>query len=88
MLVGIFIVDTVTNSAGVPEGSQGSIIFLETMKDVGGVRYDTAPHEIGHQFGLKGDVPNLGIMSYGTDTFFVPQHLNVFRWRIKSPGQP
>lgn len=60
-----------------------------------------APHEVGHQFGLSGDTSPLsgevvyGIMSYGKGVVtvnppylkFVPAHLNMLRWRVKSPGQ-
>ena len=87
--------DEVTSSAGVTRGADGSLIFIETMRDR--VRYppisiiDTiaAPHEVGHQFGLKGDMPTFGIMFNSTEApVFVDKHLNVLRWRIKSPGQP
>ncbi|HEX8091913.1 MAG TPA: hypothetical protein VF762_23885, partial [Blastocatellia bacterium] len=60
-----------------------------------------APHEVGHQFGLAGDTyppgggVDYGIMSYGNGAIavnpsylkFAPAHLNMLRWRVKSPGQ-
>lgn len=92
-------VDTVVDSSGVPRGGEGALVFIETMRDadrqegLGSVRnrVGTAPHEIGHQFGLQGDARNFGIMSSGggiEPLVFIPEHLNVLRWRIKSPGQP
>ena len=87
--------DDVTSSADVTRGADGSLLFIETVRDR--VRYppvsiiDTiaAPHEVGHQFGLKGDLPGFGIMLNSTEApVFVDRHLNVLRWRIKSPGQP
>jgi hypothetical protein len=50
------------------------------------------PHELGHQFGLAGDKPNpdFGIMSdegVGTSLRFFYGHINIMRWRIKSPGE-
>ena len=78
--------DDVTNSAGVPRGADGSLLFIETVRDR--VRYppfsiiDTiaAPHEVGHQFGLKGDLPGFGIMYNSTEApVFVDRPLNVLR---------
>lgn len=46
------------------------------------------PHEIGHQFGIRGDTPGFGLMSYNNELTFVDRHLNVIRWRRKSPGIP
>lgn len=54
----------------------------------------TAPQEIGHQFGLLGDieianaVQDFGVMDPVHTPVFVRQHLNILRWRVKSPGQP
>jgi hypothetical protein len=87
--------DDVTSSAGVTRGADGSLLFIETMRDR--VRYpptsiiDTiaAPHEVGHQFGLKGDALGFGIMFNSSEApAFVDRHLNMLRWRVKSPGQP
>jgi predicted Zn-dependent protease len=71
------------------------MIYIEVQRDTelnnGIVRLiRTVPHEVGHQFGLKGDDANnaFGIMSYGDDLQFVPEHLNILRWRISSPGKP
>ena len=86
--------DDVTNSAGVPRGGNGSLVFVETMRDrvrFPGSIIDTisAPHEVGHQFGLQGDAAGFGIMFNSSESpVFVDRHLNVLRWRIKSPGQP
>lgn len=51
-------------------------------------------HEVGHQFGLghngglpSGNNPAGGIMSYVGNLYFTPNHINLMRWRIKSPGQ-
>jgi hypothetical protein len=51
-------------------------------------RRATAAHEVGHQFGLAGDVAGYHIMSTYEVLDFVDTHLNVLRWRVKSPGQP
>jgi hypothetical protein len=87
--------DEVTSSASVTRGADGSLLFIETVRDR--IRYpplsimDTiaAPHEVGHQFGLKGDAAGFGIMFNSSEApVFVDKHLNVLRWRVKSPGQP
>lgn len=56
-----------------------------------------AAHELGHQFGLQGDNFNstsFEIMDYpnyntstGAAALFVPDHINIIRKRVKSPGQ-
>lgn len=55
-----------------------------------------APHELGHQFGFFGDQPSLlfGIMDYPNNNMstssrvqFHPEHINIIRRRVKSPGQ-
>lgn len=98
---GITVLFGITNTASsresVPRGGNGSIIFLEAIRDVLGTLLDDGqdvPHEVGHQFGLAGDTKvnsggvDYGIMSYGSSNLtFVPQHVNVLRWRVKSPGQ-
>lgn len=87
-----------------PEGGQGSLLFIEAMTDgfVQGssdANIRTAPHEIGHQFGLLGDnsernqTPSteFGIMGYNfipSTRYFIPRHLNLIRWRERSPGIP
>jgi hypothetical protein len=88
--------DDVTSAADVPDGSRGSLVFLETISDADGWQpYDfkirTAPHEIGHQMGIDGDNgghPEFGLMN--SDPFggitFCPAHLNLLRWRVHSPG--
>jgi hypothetical protein len=53
-------------------------------------------HELGHQFGLQGDQYNsliLKIMDYpnydsmdGSEVGFHPEHVNIMRSRVKSPG--
>lgn len=52
-------------------------------------RTRTAPHEVGHQFGLGHNDGRLigGIMSYTGDLYFTPNHINLMRWRVKSPGE-
>ena len=93
--------DSVIDSGGVKRGGEGSLIFLEVIKDAflispgfnTFVDKRTVPHEVGHQFGLQGDNPQPfigGIMSTsGIAPFdFIPQHLNILRWRRQSPGRP
>ena len=91
--------DSVTSSTGVRRGGEGSLIYLETMRDAFvnapltslDVDKRTVPHEVGHQFGLKGDIPSvfMGIMSTGVaPNAFNNEHLNIMRWRIHSPGRP
>ena len=98
--VNIHTVDDVTSASQVPVGSQGSLVFIETMRDLdlflitGGdwsdFRIRSAPHEIGHQFGIEGDAAGVdfGIMNPTGDLKFVDRHLNVLRWRKRSPGGP
>lgn len=54
------------------------------------------PHELGHQFGLFGDQPGslFSIMDYPNNNIstaprvqFHPEHVNLIRHRVKSPGQ-
>lgn len=54
-----------------------------------------APHELGHQFGLLGDQPGtlFSIMDYPNNNTspvsrvqFHPEHINIIRHRVKSPG--
>jgi hypothetical protein len=49
----------------------------------------TATHEIGHQFGLGHNNHDLtgGIMSYPGDSYFTSNHINIMRWRVRSPGE-
>ena len=80
----------------VPRGGNSSLIYLEANTDhardfVNDWRKRTAPHEVGHQFGLKGHdetVTEFGIMNNGGPLTFGPRHLNMLRWRVKSPGRP
>ncbi len=95
-----FLTDAITAAAQVPEGSEGSLIFIETIKDVhrdeNRARIKSVPHEIGHQFGIQGDdlqVVKCGLMCYSNGFMFEgltfsDEHLNIIRWRTKSPGQP
>lgn len=89
--------DSVSSKEEVDElGGDGSLVFLETMRDVDAnsstnspfdFRKRAVPHEIGHQLGLAGDTgPQWGIMNdTGTPVVFVPAHLNILRWRVHSP---
>lgn len=89
--------DSFTDSVSgpnVPIGAQASMAFLETMRDKDKVDgFDwmirTVPHEIGHQMALRGDDRDslLGLMAPSGALAFVPAHINVLRWRVKSPGQ-
>jgi hypothetical protein len=55
-----------------------------------------APHELGHQFGLNGDQPGslFFIMDYPNNNAsppsrvqFHPEHINIMRHRVRSPGR-
>jgi hypothetical protein len=79
---------TATSEATVPRGGPGSLVYMETMRDFGLLFPTTAaPHEVGHQMGLADAPTGFGIMS-AENTMFVDSHINVLRWRVKSPGQP
>lgn len=86
--------DTIpANCSNMPFGGPGSAIYQETIRDLFGaygVPDDllTVPHEVGHQFGLKGDVPGFELMGASTynQPTFVPAHLHILRCRVKSPG--
>ena len=103
------------SSVIIPRGAFGSLIFQEVMQDVtrswfrdGNLVIEnqgtTAPHELGHQFGLRGDNQDsitgsstrsftYRIMDYPhypmeTDEYsFHPEHINIIRKRVKSPGE-
>ena len=90
--------DVPRDCSGVPVGGTGSLIYLETARDHDRsqspgqtlIRERTAPHEVGHQFGLKGDTQfGLGVMSLLSHEpiQFHPRHLHVIRCRVKSPGR-
>lgn len=84
--------DDVTDSRNVTRGSISSIIYIESMRDEdvtdgGDFKIRTAPHELGHQFGLAGDEPGFGVMSVEDPLQFVPRHINIMRWRQASPGE-
>jgi hypothetical protein len=89
-----------------PRGGFGSLIYQETMQDVHRSWLfanrtfpnieTTAPHELGHQFGLLGDVvrTTFKIMDYSdyrnnvvNEVGFHPEHINILRRRVKSPGE-
>lgn len=98
-----------------PKGGFGSVINLEAIQDTTRTwrinanltthnQGTTVPHELGHQFGLKGDSinpipmqPKRGVNTYKimdylnrpreVDQFELhPEHINILRRRIKSPG--
>lgn len=86
----------VTTPCKVPQGGVGSLVYLEVQKD-GTQEYPTresefkegtAPHEVGHQFGLRGDRSGFGIMGPNEQLIFIDPHLQILRLRVKSPGQP
>lgn len=85
--------DSVTDSRDVTRGSIGALIYIESMRDSdvfdgGDYKIRTVPHELGHQFGLAGDTDTgFGIMSVEGSLLFVPQHINILRWRQASPGE-
>lgn len=91
-------------SLGVAPGGIGAVIFVEAIRDyalkplppslpgersITLARTRTAPHEVGHQFGLDHNSlrEDGGIMSYVGDLRFTYNHINLMRWRIKSPGE-
>ncbi|MBI1829306.1 MAG: hypothetical protein HYR87_07530 [Thaumarchaeota archaeon] len=86
-----------SNPPVVPIGGNGSLIYLEVSIDAAKEHKDVTetntptPHEMGHQFGLKGDNAAKGIMSTGyiapVIRHFILEHINILRWRAKSPGQ-
>jgi hypothetical protein len=92
-----------------PPGHVGSLVYMETCRDVDRIFDGVLPrpypniqcvstpvHELGHQFGLKGDTTTgdpsntnyFGVMGYsGTSYSFVERHINLMRLRVKSPGE-
>lgn len=90
----------VTNEQGVPAGGEGSLIYIETLRDYFfnnnnvSERGLNVAHELGHQFGIQGHRDTDAIMKTSTvnvttsEEYFIPAHLNMIRWRVKSPGQP
>lgn len=77
----------------VPQGGFGSLIYQEVIRDAFAnlpvsIDSSTAPHEIGHQFGLKGDASGWEIMGPAPSgsSIFAPAHVNIIRCRVKSPG--
>lgn len=86
--------DSVVDSLGVTPGSIGALIYIEAMRDsdafdAGDYRIRAAPHELGHQFGIRGDNPvfDFGIMGAEGSLYFVRDHINIMRWRRASPGE-
>ena len=94
----------------IPTGGDFSLIFEESTQDYDKylgtilppadfsvkVTEVVAPHELGHQFGLKGDAmgSQFNIMDYPNNDVsnasrvqFHPEHINIMRHRVKSPGQ-
>jgi hypothetical protein len=89
-----------------PVGGNVSLIYEESIRDLDKYQATlppadfsikgsevTAPHELGHQFGLRGDVAGtlFNIMDYPNNSTPLrvklhPEHINIMRWRIKSPG--
>ncbi|MDH3380577.1 MAG: hypothetical protein OEQ39_26990, partial [Gammaproteobacteria bacterium] len=95
---------------GLPDGAVGAFVFQEILQDVRTSWLEvpatpvitqnmgtTAPHELGHQFGLSGDrAPSNNvylIMDYndyatGPPTYALhEEHINLLRNRVRSPGQ-
>ncbi len=65
-------------------------IIARMDEEYAGFLKGVVPHEIGHQFGLKGDDNDFGIMSTELTEkalSFVPEHLHILRCRTRSPGQ-
>jgi hypothetical protein len=91
-------IDDLVAGSPLPTGGNSTLIYLETARDneINTIfsgnspewNAGTAPHEIGHQMGLKGDNPNFGIMASTGATFnFIDRHKNILRSRVESPGQ-
>jgi hypothetical protein len=104
-----------TSCTVIPKGGSGALIFQEAMQDATKTFFSagqvirvigtTAPHELGHQFGLKGDnrdpvtgnptrpIATYMLMDYPhrpdeTDIYELhPEHINLIRSRVKSPGE-
>lgn len=93
-----------------PTGGNGSLIFMETLRDhkeffqitqgrTITIDESLVAHEIAHQFGIEGDDANssvFNLMDYpdinggstnGPLPEFHPQHVNILRRRVTSPGQ-
>ena len=95
------VVDFVKGTKDVPKGGEGSLIYVEASRDNDAQSESEAeavrdalkrvpPHEVGRQFGLRGDGPaSQGIMSVQERSShkFVEEHLNMLRWQVNSPGQ-
>lgn len=87
-----FDTDEASSESSVPIGAQGSLTFIEAMRDgnasTNNSRIKTVPHEIGHQLGLRGDQPGneFGLMNYNNLLTLVDKYVNVLRWRRSSPG--
>lgn len=85
----------VTRPCEVPQGGFGALVYLEIQKDgtmehpTRGAEFNegTAPHEVGHQFGLRGDRSGFGIMGNNEQLIFTDPHLQILRLRVRSPGQ-
>lgn len=90
-------------TVGVPPGGIGAVIFIEAMRDYAASPFTTVipgtpveqivtlartrvpPHEVGHQFGLA---HGGGVMGYTEESLrFIPNHINMMRWRVRSPGE-
>ncbi|MEQ1605345.1 MAG: hypothetical protein ABL999_10810 [Pyrinomonadaceae bacterium] len=85
-------IDVLYIPSSLPSGSIGCLVYIENSRDQDAALatdYNVrgVPHEVGHQFGLAGDDPGFDIMSPTGLTSFVPDHINILRWRRKSPGQ-
>lgn len=91
--------DNYNQNVGVSPGGIGAILFIEGIRD-GALwispstftypRTKVATHEVGHQFGLAHNEAlgsNGGIMNYTGTLYFASNHINMMRWRIKSPGE-
>ena len=89
--------NSVTNSSQVPVGGNGSLIYIETLRDYftfrgRGENGLTVAHELGHQFGIQGHRGTDKVMQISTasvqagDEKFVSDHINIIRWRVRSPG--
>lgn len=95
--------DIYDQTFGAPPGGIGAVIFLEGMRDRSltpfranedlftFARTRMAPHEVGHQLGLAHNEglagTSGGIMSYTGTLYFTGNHVNLMRWRVKSPGE-
>jgi hypothetical protein len=97
---------------GIPRGADGAIVFQEVIRDLVTYFLNppspllprnitdiatTTPHELTHQFGIRGDEDRATFMlmdypdytvgaTIGPAVALHPEHINIIRSRVRSPG--